>query len=131
MGKLSIIGYTPPMPDPSTLVLKEPDWTPAVVISKMGPTFLDLYKDPEKAPYFASVNNETAMRGAVAFDQSHLVELAIARYEEHNGVKVAEKDYARISKGLNQWMKALEMSRTERRSVAKQAALAALPLAAE
>ena len=71
------------------------------------------------------------MRGAVAFDQSHLVELAIAKYEEHNSIKIAEKDYARISKGLNQWMKALEMSRTERRSVAKQAALAALPLAAE
>jgi hypothetical protein len=119
------------MPDPQTLVLKEPDWTPAVVISKFGPTFLGMYQDEKLAPYFGSVNNETAVRGVVTMDQSHLVEIAISKYEEHNSTTITEKDYAKISKGLNQWMKALEMSRTERRSVAKQAALAALPLAAE
>jgi hypothetical protein len=126
--KLSLVGHTPAMPDPSTLVLKEPDWTPAVVISKMGATFLGMYQDIELAPYFASVNNETAVRGGVPFDQAHLVEVAIDRYETHNSVKIAEKDFAKISKGLNQWMKSLDMSRTVRRAVAKQAALAALPV---
>jgi hypothetical protein len=126
--KLSLVGHTPPMPDPSTLVMKEPDWTPAVVISKFGSTFLGMYQNPQLAPYFASVNNETAVRGGVPFDQAHLVEEAINQYETHNNVKIAEKDFAKISKGLNQWMKSLDMSRTARRTVAKQAALAALPV---
>ena len=94
-------------------------------------TFLGMYQDEKLAPYFASINNETAVRGVVTMDQSHLVELAINRYEEHNSVTIAEKDYAKISKGLNQWMKSLEMSRTARRMIAKQAAIAALPQAAE
>ena len=130
-AKLSLVAYVPPMPDPASVVPHEPELTPAVVGMLFGNIFLGMYQSPDYAPYFASVNNETAVRGIVAMDQALLVEVAIAKFREKNSRSIVEKDYAKVSKGLNVWMKAAEMSRTVRRSVAKEAALAALPAAAE
>jgi hypothetical protein len=125
--KLSLIGYTPPMPE--AVETKKPEWTPAVVKLMFGAIFKDLYGSDKEL--FEGVNIETAAYGNPAYDHAFLVEKAVEVYREKSGELIPKKDYARIGRGLNQWMKDNNMSRFQRRMLARQAAIAALPPAAE
>jgi hypothetical protein len=130
MGKLSLVGFVPPLPE--VVETREPEWTPAIVKLRFGEIFFGLLQSDRK--FFEGVNNETAVRGVVSMDHAYLVEKAIHLFEESGGVKIAEKDYGRIGRGLNAWRKDCGIAQHQRRELAKQAALAALaapPIAAE
>jgi hypothetical protein len=132
MGKLSLVGYTPPLPE--VIEAKEPALTPAVVVVLFGDIFKRLYLSKDHRPKFESVDNETSVRGNVSFDQAKLVELAVVEFNglaEGRGRQVPEGDHAKVSRGLNLWLKEGHAARSDRRRVAKEAALAALPQAAE
>ena len=123
--KLSLVGFVPPRN--LEIETKEPELTPAVVKLLFGDTFKAMYFSETHAALFDSVDNATAVYGMVSIDQALLVQEAVKIFREKNDRPVAEKDYARISKGLNQWLKDNHASRRERQAIAKSAALAALP----
>lgn len=123
MGKLSLVGHVPPLPE--NVEVPEPEWTPAVVKLRFGEIFYGLLQSDRKL--FEGVNNETAVFGIVSMDHAFLVEKSIQLFQKQNsGVTIAQKDYGKIGRGLNAWRKDCGIAQHQRRELAKQAALAAL-----
>ena len=127
--KLSLVGFVPPRLE--VIETKEPELSPGVVKLLFGDTFKAMYLSEQHGPLFDGVDNATAAYGMVSIDQAFLVQEAVRLFREKNARPIAGKDFAKISKGLNQWLKDNHASRRERQAIAKQAALAALPTAAE